>query len=575
MERQQAKQVRIDPADLARIDETVGFIRANDTDSVLAEMLPGLTAGEWAAIGAHCRFSHAAVLVFPHTLTDLRDDLRACGLAVGEITPSVLVRDRLSRRYRRPHRSLEVGILRAPVPGRDGQPCEIEIFALAVPPGAGLDDIAASERANAHETHIAFTASTDDRVVLSGLRSMLTDRGRMRSDGGGYNGHEDATVLYFRDADRPSRLHRRLELITKGHHPEILAAHCRQSEQPAQRLLQLMTGAWTTQAIAVAAELRLADHLASNGGATTERLARSTGTDHDSLRRLLRYLASLGVVKASGNTFAVTELGHFLRTDADHSLHPLALLYGGSFYQSFGHLMHSVRTGQESFEQLFGKNHFDYFAEHPELAELFDRAMASSMSIFGQVAEIVDFSAARVVVDVAGGNGELLGQVLHAAPHLRGVLLERPHAIEAARSTLAKAGCADRCQLVAGDFTNGVPQGGDIYLLSRVLHDWDDQQCQAILKRCAEAMPGHAELLIVERLLPEDDSPSLAVAWDIHMMCNVGGRERTSSHYRRLLSDAGFELTAQHELPLDVALLCAGRREPASIRRHTYGDDHV
>jgi hypothetical protein len=560
MTRQQAERMRTDPPDLTRIDEAVGFIRANDTGSVLAQMLPDLTPEEQAAVAAHTRFAHTAVLVFPPTLTDLREDLRACGLSVGEITPSVVVRDRLSGRYARPHRSLEVGILRAPVPASDGQPCEVEIFALAVPPGAGLEDVAASERANAYETHVALEVSATDHVVLSGLRSMLTDRGRMSSDGGGYNGHEDVTVLYFRAATRPGQLHRRLELVIDGHRPEILAAHRSQSKQPAHRLLRLMTGAWTTQAIAVAAELKLADNLADNGGLTTERLARVTDTDHDSLRRLLRYLASLGIVDAAGHTFELTDMGQLLRTDADHSLHPLALLYGGSFYQSFGQLIHSVRSGQESFTRLFGKDHFDYFAERPELAELFDRAMASSASLFGHVAEVVDFSAARTVVDVAGGNGQLLGQILRAAPHLRGVLLERPHAVEAARSTLAKAGCADRCELVAGDFTSGVPAGGDVYILSRVLHDWDDQGCQVILKLCAGAMPRHADLLVVERLLPEDDSPSLAFAWDIHMMCNVGGRERTASHYRRLLTDAGFELTAQHELPLDVALLRAGKR---------------
>lgn len=161
------------------------------------------------------------------------------------------------------------------------------------------------------------------------------------------------------------------------------------------------------------------------------------------------------------------------------------------------------------------------------------------------------------VVDIAGGNGELLRRILHAAPHLRGVLLERPHAIEAARGALARAGCADRAELVLGDFTCGIPGGGDVYILSRVLHDWDDQQCRALLKRCAEAMPAQAELLIVERLLPEDDSPSLAVAWDVHMLCNVGGRERTVSQYRTLLAESGFELIEQHPLPLDTALLCA------------------
>jgi hypothetical protein len=163
-------------------------------------------------------------------------------------------------------------------------------------------------------------------------------------------------------------------------------------------------------------------------------------------------------------------------------------------------------------------------------------------------------------VDVAGGNGALLARLLPRAPHLRGVLLERPHAIDAARGNLARAGCLDRCDLTAGDFTRAVPSGGDVYILSRILHDWSDEQCRQILARCAEAMAPCAELLVVERLLPEDDTPSLAVAWDLHMMCNVGGRERTAGHYGRLLEEAGFRLESCHPLPLDAAVLRATRR---------------
>ncbi|WP_145794737.1 methyltransferase [Kitasatospora atroaurantiaca] len=555
----------MDPEDLKRIEEAVGFIRANDTGTVLAELIPGLGAEDRATVAAHCRFTHAAVLVFPETLAELREDLRDLGLAVGETTASVVVRDRLSRRYGRPGGSLEVGILRAPVRAGDGRPCELEIFALVVPPGSGLEDIVRGERAENHEAHLAFAVGAPDGVVLAGLRSMLVDRGRMVVDGGGYNAHEDGTVLYFASTDDladggPVRPYRRLELHAQGRHTESLAAQHREPEQPGKQLLQLMTGAWVTQAIAVAAELGLADQLAAPAGVSTEQLADRTGADHGSLLRLLRYLAGLGVVTPYGDSYRLTEIGQLLRTDVEHSMHPLARLYGGSFYESFGQLIHAVRTGREAFEHLFGKNHFDHFAEHPELAELFDRAMASSAAMFGPVVEGVDFSGARVVVDVAGGNGELLSRILRASPHLRGVLLERSHVIAAARGTMAKAGLADRCRFVVGDFTSAVPEGGDVYLLSRVLHDWDDRQCLAILERCAEAMPAGAELLIVERLLPEDDSPSLAVAWDVHMMCNVGGRERTADHYRRLLAAAGFDLTTWSELPLDGALLRARKR---------------
>jgi O-methyltransferase domain/Dimerisation domain len=324
-----------------------------------------------------------------------------------------------------------------------------------------------------------------------------------------------------------------------------------------KRLLELMTGAWTTQAIAVAAELGIADHLASEGTATGTRLATLTGTDEESLSRLLRFLASLGIVRRKHDEFRLAELGQLLRTDMEYSLRPLALIYGGPFYQTFAHLMHSVRTGHDAFEHFFGKNHFDYFAEHPELGNLFNRAMASSASMFDPITELVDFSDARVVVDVAGGNGELLRRILHAAPHLHGVLLERPNAIESARSVLARAGCAERAELVSGDFTRDIPHGGDVYILSRVLHDWDDRKCRALLKRCADAMPEWAQLLIVERLLPEDETPSLAVAWDLQMMCSVGGRERSVSQYSELLAESGFELIGQHPLPLDAALLRA------------------
>ena len=473
--------------------------------------------------------------------------------------------------------ALEVGIVHAQIDGDDGERREIELFLLAVGPGTDREKIATDERTWSRETHIAFDVTTPDPIVLSGLHAAITRPGHLTCDGGGYNGHEDATVLYFRNDAVSSHLGRRLELRAAGQHPDILHAHLLSStaletlgspssprpgsdtdDAPANRVLRSMTGAWTTQAIAVAAELSLADHLARNPGASSGRLAELVSADPDCLDRLLRYLGSLGFVTTTGGTIQLTDLGHLLRTDVDHSLHALARIYGGPFYQSFGALLHTVRTGQQGFEHVFGDNHFDYFAQRPELA--FDQAMAASSAMFDFLAEIVDFSAARVVADVAGGNGELLGRILRSAPHLRGVLLERAHVIEAARVKLARLGCADRCEFIPGDFNTAVPSGADIYLLSRVLHDYDDEQALRILRNCAAVVPEAGELFVIERLLPEDDSPSLAAAWDIHMMCNVGGRERTAHHYRDLLHSAGFEVSRQHRLPLDAALLRARRR---------------
>jgi O-methyltransferase domain/Dimerisation domain len=549
------------PLDEARLDQAIEFLQTIDTAALLGEIVPELRGEDLAPVVATCELRHAALLVFPETLAEVHDALAKRGLVAGEAKPSVMVRERLGYRYYRPLTELDVRVMRSPVAVPDRRECAIELFVLLVPPGSALDDVAAGEREHDDEAHAALAIGRADPLAISALRSIFSDHGWMRPDGGGYNRREGSTVLYFRDADARSHFLRRIELLAPGDYPAIVEAHRRHSIPPANRLLTLMTGAWTTQAISVAAALGLADLLTTNPDATSERLAELTGMDEDGLRRLLRYLTSIGLLSATDGKFELTEMGRLLRTDADPSLRPLALLYGGTFYESFGHFIYAVRTGREAFDHVFGEHHFEYFAESPELSELFDSAMAASASMFRGVAEVIDFSAVRTVVDVGGGNGALLRRIMRAAPHVKGVLFERPNVLDEARAAFADAGITDRCAFVSGDFTVGVPDGGDVYILSRVLHDWDDGLCRTILARIASAMHDHSRLLIVERLLPEDRSPSLAFAWDIHMLCNVGGRERTATHYRKLLAEAGFKLSARHALPLDGYLLTAEKTE--------------
>jgi hypothetical protein len=467
------------------------------------------------------------------------------------MSPSVVVRERLGVRYGLPPHELKVGIVRAAVTDRTGLPRVLEIFAMVTPPE--LAHIAEDERRNGRENHFALAVRRPDPVLLSGLRATITTA--MRPDGGGHNGYENTTVLYFRDEHSADPAFRRLELVCAGRFPQLLAIHQRESCAGTE-LLRLLTGAWSTQAIAAAAELRLFDHLETIRDLPD--LATATGTDQHSLARLLRYLTEVGVVHTSGTRHGLTELGALLRSDLAGSMRPLALMYGGPFYRSFAALPDAVRSGEESYAKVFGTHHFEHMASDPDLAELFHRSMASSNAMFAGVTRVFDFSAARTVVDVAGGNGELLSRVLHANPALHGVLVERPHALTAARERLADV--ANRVTLVPGDFTESIPGSGDVYLLSRVLHDWDDEQCRAILATCARNVPAHADLLVVERLLPDSGGDSLAIRWDVHMLCNTGGRERTGSHYRELLAEAGFDVVETHPLPLDAHLVHARRR---------------
>ncbi|WP_329280537.1 methyltransferase [Streptomyces sp. NBC_00691] len=556
--------------DVERLRAAARFVREQETTDLLARVLPGLDGPELRATAERCRFAHAALLVFPPDEQALRTELAAAGLTPdGEARPSVVVRERLAARHGLGVEELDVRILRPAVFGRPGgEQRAVEVFALTAPAGSAAATVAAEERAVDREAHVAFDVERPDPLVLRGLRAGFLRYGAA-PDGGGYNPHEDGTVFYFAAPDETKTPYRRVELYARGDHRDVLAEHLderRAGAHPAETLLRLLTGAWTTQALAVCAELRLPEAMSPRTARGAEALAPVVGARPENLATLLRYLAMVGVVAeepGARGTFRLTEAGLLLREDAEGSVRALALMYGGPFYESFGRLAHTVRTGEPGFEDRYGENHFDHFARDPELAARFDRSMTASAPMFDPLPRhpVVTAAAAapggRTVVDIAGGTGELLGRLLTAHPSLRGVLLERAHVVEAARSRLGAV--VERCAFRTGDFAD-VPSDGDVYVLSRVLHDWDDERCRAILRHCAAAMPPEADLLIVERLLPVDSSPSLATAWDLHMMCNTGGRERTAAAYAGLLADAGLTLVGRTPLPLEAHVLHARRR---------------
>lgn len=319
---------------------------------------------------------------------------------------------------------------------------------------------------------------------------------------------------------------------------------------PPVALLQMMTGYWVSQAIYVAAKLGIADLLTS-GPKTCEELAEATGCHPQSLQRVLRALSSIGIfTEHTAASFALTPMAEFLRSEHPASMRALACMYAEEQYRAWGDLLHSVKTGQTAFDKMFGTDYFAYLAGHPESEQVFNQAMTGwTNQLVSGVVDVYDFSGFRTVVDVGGGHGTLLAAVLQRHPGIRGVLFDRPQVVEAATDQLQAAGVVDRCTLVGGDFFSEVPSGGDAYVLSQILHDWDDERCIEILKQCRRAIRPDGRLLVIELVLPEGQEPFFGKWLDLHMLVLLGARERTAVEYNALFHEAGFDLAKVAAMP--------------------------
>jgi hypothetical protein len=292
----------------------------------------------------------------------------------------------------------------------------------------------------------------------------------------------------------------------------------------------------------VAAKLGVADALAE-GPRTGPQIAAAVGADPDALTRVLRGLVLEEVLAEAGEgRFALTELGEWLRADVAGSMRGGVLARGELYYRPAAGMLAAVREGGTAFEQVYGDRFFEYLSRNPEQEAVFQRSMAGrAEDEAGHVVAAYDFGGLGRLVDVGGGYGILLGAILRSAPDLRAVLVDQPAVVEQARRRLTADGVADRCELVAGDFFGDLPAGADAYLLSRVLHDWADDDARRILTACRSAMPAGSRLLIVEALLPERaaDQPAV-IRMDLYMLVLLGARERTEAQFRRLLTDTGF-----------------------------------
>jgi hypothetical protein len=299
-------------------------------------------------------------------------------------------------------------------------------------------------------------------------------------------------------------------------------------------------GIVAAQAIHAAVKLRIPELLAS-GPQSASALAAEAGADASALERLLRVLSSFGIftVTQDGN-FANNAASEELKDDRPNSQRDAALFLPAAFlWRPIGDLYESVRTGEPSFPRIFGKPFFEYLAANPQDAEVFNAVMTQGIAFTSPaLLAAYDFSRFKLIVDVGGGEGALLREILLATPGLEGILFDLPQTVARAGEVLTGE-IATRCRIVGGSFFDSVPGGGDLYILKGVIHDWPDEDAVRILRSTRHAIGPAGTLLLIENPVDSADRPVGAMEL---LMLVIGGRERSTADFRSILAPSGFEI---------------------------------
>lgn len=305
---------------------------------------------------------------------------------------------------------------------------------------------------------------------------------------------------------------------------------------PSAQLWQIATSHLLPRCLHIVADLGVADRL-GEVPMTAEALAISTGTNADALDRMLRLLAVAGVFEPRGDSWAHTELSRIIRSDHPQSMRAFVRMIGGRMnWAAAGELEHAARTGKAAIDKLVSGGMWAYLRDHPDEARIFDAAMtAKSNAEIAALIPAFDFTRYKIIADVGGGRGHILAAVLAVAPNAQGVLFDQP-------TVVTNIAPRPRISLQGGDFFKDRLPPADAYILSNVLHDWADDEAIAILRSIRRAATDHAELLVLESILPDGPEPHLAKVLDIVMLTVTGGRERTHRGYQTLLDAGGFRL---------------------------------
>ncbi len=304
----------------------------------------------------------------------------------------------------------------------------------------------------------------------------------------------------------------------------------------------MATGYRETQALYVVAKLGVADLLA-DGPLTADDMARRLGVRPRPLFRVLRTLAARGIfTQDASDRFGLAPLGEPLQTDHPKTVRHSLIMHGELHYEAAAQLLHTVRTGETGFVHRYGTGLFEYLRDHPEDSAVFNAAMGDSAGVWSSPIPSYDFQDRHLVVDVGGGRGTLIASVLHRNPSLRGILFDLPQGVIQAPAYLKSQGVDSRCEIRTGNAFDSIPAGGDVYVFSRVLHDWPDPKAQLLLKNARKAIADDGVLLLWEAVVPPGDEPSLSKDIDLTMLFLLGGAERTEAEWRVMLEAASFEL---------------------------------
>ncbi|MFE9701947.1 methyltransferase [Streptomyces sp. NPDC005930] len=333
-----------------------------------------------------------------------------------------------------------------------------------------------------------------------------------------------------------------------------LDTHAQTGQETGALVVGMAHGFMAAQALRAAARFSVAD-LLKDGSSTSAELARECGADPRAMHRLCRALVALGLLAQDpSGRLSLTEAGALLRTDRPDSLHALVcMLTDPTTVGAWQGLEESVRTNEPHFAKMYGREFFDYLGEQPELSSQFNAAMSqNTRKMAGLVAGLYDFGKHAAVVEIGGGDGTLLAEILRVHPSVKGILLDVPQVLADAAGNFASDDLRARTSLVSGDFFTEITPGGDVHVLKSVLHDWNDEQCLTILRNCRAALPDGGRVLVVERVLPDlptEGEDGLMFLSDLNMMVKIGGRERTRADFTALLREAGFRVGGITALP--------------------------